>query len=237
MSNLSITEIVKKLLSEDNFKNQYLSAYLDRFVYNTTDLEKELTDGERKKAIENMLKAFQYLMQLDNSKLSVIDISKIGNFINNDNGIEGFRKINVSAGKYAEWIPVQPSSIYYQLYSLLNNYYNVWTDLDVYEKEAMFHIFLMRIHPFEDGNKRMSKILMNANLINQNYPPVIITEGDTEVYYKFINKMDTVGFAKFLKERSLQELQTLMSYYKVMHGVPIEDSLIDKFGFEDGGRK
>ena len=34
---------------------------------------------------------------------------------------------------------------------------------DIYEREALFHIGLMRIHPFEDGNKRTAKIIMNAN--------------------------------------------------------------------------
>lgn len=237
MSNFSINDIFSKLLEEDEFKEQYFLAYLDRFVYNATDLEKGLNQEERKKAIESLLNAFHYLMQSDAPKLSPVDISVVGDFINKEDGIEGFRKINVSAGKYAEWTPVAANSIYYQLYSLLNNYYNVWTDRDVYEKEADFHIHLMRIHPFEDGNKRMSKIIMNANLVKQNYPPVIITEADTDIYYNFINNMDTSGFAKFLKERSLQELQTLMSYYKVMHKIPITSSVIEAINYDEGRGK
>lgn len=237
MSNIDITEIFEKLLSNPEFKEQYFLAFLDRFVYNTTDLEKGLNQEERKKAIESLLDAFHYLMQVEAPKLSPIDIVTVGNFINKDNGIEGFRKINVSAGRYAEWMPVPASSIYYQLYSLLNNYYNIWCDRDVYEKEALFHIHFMRIHPFEDGNKRMSKLLMNANLVKQNYPPVIMTESDTETYYNFINKMDVEGFAKFLKERSLQELQTLISYYKVAHNIPITDSVINTISDEDRRKK
>lgn len=237
MSNYSITEIFEKLLSNPEFKEQYLLAYLDRFVYNVTDLEKDLTQEKRKEAIESLLEAFHYLMQSDAPKISPLDIIKVGDCVNKDSGIEGFRKIKVSAGRYAEWTPVPVSSIYYYLYSLLNNYYNVWTDRDVYEKEAEFHIDLMRIHPFEDGNKRMSKIVMNANLVKQNYPPVIITENDTEIYYKFINNRDVEGFSRFLKERSLQELQTLISYYKVAHNIPITESLINTLEYEDGGRK
>lgn len=237
MSNFSITDIFEKLLSNSEFKEQYLLAYLDRFVYNVTDLEKNLTQEKRKEAIENLLEAFHYLMESEAPKLSPIDIIKVGDFVNKDSGIEGFRKIEVSAGKYAEWTPVASSSIYYSLYSLLTNYYNVWNNRDVYEKEAAFHIDLMRIHPFEDGNKRMSKIIMNANLVKQNYPPVIITEGDTEIYYNFINNQDVEGFSKFLKERSLQELQTLISYYKIAHNIPITESLVSTLDYEDGGRK
>lgn len=237
MSNYSITDIFKKLLSNPEFKEQYLLAYLDRFVYNVTDLEKDLTQEKRKEAIESLLEAFHYLMQSEAPKLSPFDIVEVGDFINREAGIGGFRKIEVSAGKYAKWTPAPASSIYYYLYSLLNNYYNVWDVRDVYEKEAEFHIDLMRIHPFEDGNKRMSKIIMNANLIKQNYPPVIITENDTELYYNFINNRDVEGFSKFLKERSLQELQTLISYYKVAHNIPITESLLNTLEYEDGGRK
>lgn len=237
MGNYSITDIFEKLLSNEEFREQYFLAYLDRFVYNATDLEKGISSEERKIAIENLLSAFHYLMELDASKLSPVDVSTVGDFVNREDGIEGFRRIEVSAGNYAEWEPVPPRSIYYSIYSLLDNYYNVWTYRDVYEKEAEFHIMLMRIHPFEDGNKRAAKILMNANFVKQNYPPVIITEGDTEKYYNFINNQDVEGFANFLKERSLQELQTLISYYKVAYKIPITDSVIDAMNNDEGGRK
>lgn len=239
MSNYSITEIFDKLLEDKKFRNNYFLAYLDRFVYSATDLEKQLTSEKRKKAIESLLEAFNYLMEKGDEKLSPIDISIIGNFVNQDSGIQGFRKINVSAGKYADWIPVEPRSIYYYLYSLLDNYYNIWQERDVYEKEATFHIMLMRIHPFEDGNKRMAKIILNANLVKQNYPPVIITEEETEKYYEFINNQDVEGFATFLKSKSMQELNNIISNYKVAYNIPITESVYDTINLEnnEGGRK
>lgn len=237
MAAYSINEIFSKLLSNPDFREQYFFAFLDRFVYNATDLEKGLPNEKRGKAIENLIKAFHYLINIDNPKLSPYDIATVGDFVNKEDGIEGFRKVEVSAGSFANWTPVPVKSIYYSLYSLLDNYYNVWTYRDVYEKEAEFHIQLMRMHPFEDGNKRASKIIMNANFVKQNYPPVNITEGDTELYYNFINNQDVEGFAKFLKEKSLQELQTLMSYYKMVNRIPITDSIISTMNTVEGGRK
>jgi len=235
MSNVS--DIFEKLLVNEEFRQNYFLTYLDRFVYNTTDLEKGLTAEERKQAIESLLSAFNYLMESDSERLSPVDISAVGDFVNADAGIDGFRRVEVTAGKYAEWEPVPSRSIYYSIYSLLDNYYNVWRDRSVYEKEAAFHIYLMRIHPFEDGNKRAAKILMNANFVKQNYPPVIITEGDTLQYYNFINNIDVEGFAKFLKERSLQELNIMMSFYKAHHKIPISSSVVDEFDVDTGGRK
>jgi len=238
MSNFSINDIFQKLLEDENFREKYILSFLDRFVYKATDLEKGLTTEQRKKAISNLLDAYQYLILSVDDKLSPVDISYVGDSINKESGFEGFRKIEVSAGKYAEWAPVPSRNIYFSLYSLLDNYYNVWNDRDIYEKEAAFHITLMRIHPFEDGNKRTAKILMNANFVKQNYPPVVITEGDTDLYYRFINDQDVEGFAKFLKEKSLQELNILISYYKIAYDIPITDSILDVLGFTDipGGR-
>lgn len=235
MGNVGITDIFSKLLSDEEFKNEYLLAFLDRFVYSTTDLEKELDSEKRKKAIESLLEAYNFLMEHSDGKLSPYDLVNVGDAVNRETGIEGFRRIVVSAGHLAKWTPVAPSSIYYSLYSLFDNYYNVWCARDVYEKEAAFHIKLMRIHPFEDGNKRAAKIIMNANFVKQNYPPVVITEGETELYYEFINNEDVVGFAKFLKSKSLQELSTMMSYYKVAKKIPITDSVIETMTNEGSG--
>lgn len=237
MSNTTISDIFENVLNDDGLRRNYFLMYLDRFVYQTTDVEKGLNAEERKKAINSLISAFQYLGDLSADKMTPTDIVNVGDFVNEVAGITGFRKIQVSAGNYAEWEPELPRNLYYRIYSLINNYYNVWTYRDIYEKEAEFHIEFMRIHPFEDGNKRVAKILMNSNLIKQNHPPVIITEADTLQYYTFINNRDVEGFAKFLKERSLQELHIMMSIYKTANNIPITDSVIDALEMESGGRK
>lgn len=159
-------------------------------------------------------------------KISPSDIAEVGSMVNREAGISGFRKINVLAGNFANWSPSAPQKIYYDVYSLLDNYYNVWSyGNDVYEREARFHISLMRIHPFEDGNKRTAKLIMMANFVKQNYPPVILTERDTNTYYNFINNEDIKGFADFLRNRSFEELRTLISIYKTIHNIPIIEDM------------
>src|SRR5580698_3981576 len=39
---------------------------------------------------------------------------------------------------------------------------------------ALFHHKLVAIHPFDDGNGRLSRILMNLILMQKGYPPVVI---------------------------------------------------------------
>ena len=233
MTNLTTSEIFSLLMADDKFKDNYYLFFLDRFVYQAVDIENEKNSEKRKQIIENLLEAFNYLNKLDDCKLSPFDLIDIANIVNRDKGIEGIRKINVNAGKYAEWEPVPPEKIYSELYSLFDNYLNVWTDRDVYEKEALFHICLMRIHPFEDGNKRTFKLLLNANLIRQNIPPVVIGEAETDMYYNFINNEDIEGFSKYIKTKSLQELNSMMSLYKNIRNIPIIDSLTDELSADN----
>lgn len=227
MEKVEVNKIFEKLIEDKYFRDDYLLAYMDRFVYTATDLEKQLDYERRKNAIECLINAFIELNKYDGSMLSAYDLVKIGDIVNKDEGISGFRRINVSAGRYAKWVPVYSQKIIYELYNLLNNYYKVWIDRDVYEKEAAFHIYFMRIHPFEDGNKRTAKIILNYNLIKQNYPPVIISESETQIYYEFINNEDVIGFANYLREKSMNELNTMMSYYKVSNNIPITESVVD----------
>ena len=82
----------------------------------------------------------------------------------------------------------------------------------------MFHIELVRAQPFEDGNKRTARILTNYNLCKQNKAPVIISGCETDKYFTFIDNYDADGFAKFLEEKSKQELEVMLELYMKICG-------------------
>ena len=88
----------------------------------------------------------------------------------------------------------------------------------------MFHINFMRIHPFEDGNKRCVKIILASNLLKSFCAPIIITEEDTKEYYKYINNCDYDGFAEFLRQRSKLEMDTLVSLFKMKYNIPMDET-------------
>ncbi len=227
IDNKNIQTIFNELLKDEEFRNAYFMGFLDRFVYTTADIEEEINPNKRLKIVELMIEAFNNLINSEFDMLSPIEINMVGSIINREEGIAGFRKINVLPGEYAKWQPVAPSQIYYSLYSLIDNYYHIWNERDVFEKEAAFHIMLMRIHPFQDGNKRTSKLIMNVNFVKQNYLPVIINESETEIYYNFINNNDVMGFANFLKEKAIEELRILISQYKIYYKIPITKDIIE----------
>ena len=215
---------------KDEFYDKYLEFYIERFVYTSIDIEEDKEPEKLRKKKINLLNAFKFSLDSEKEILDVWDIRDLGDLVNvEDNVPEGFRRIIVGAGKYATFQPVLPREIISRLYTLLDNYKNIWCDLDVFEKEARFHIDFMRIHPFEDGNKRTAKTLLNRNLIYHDRAPVIIQEEDNEVYYNFINNRDYSGFAKFLENRSMSELTNMVALYKMLNSVPVDvngDSII-----------
>ncbi len=91
----------------------------------------------------------------------------------------------------------------------------MWSALeDPFEREAMFHINFIKIHPFEDANGRTRRIILVHNLIKNHLAPVIITEEEKQQYFDFIANDDYKGFADFLRQRSLEEEKIMNQLYE-----------------------
>ncbi|MEO8885164.1 MAG: Fic family protein [Mucilaginibacter sp.] len=94
---------------------------------------------------------------------------------------------------------------------------------------ALFHHKFVAIHPFDDGNGRLSRILMNLILMQAGYPPVVIKMDDRQNYYSLLSRADNNDnwpFVEYVAERVVSSLQL---YLKAAMGGDIdEDDDIDK---------
>lgn len=75
----------------------------------------------------------------------------------------------------------------------LVNWYNSEeqkANLSPVELAALFHYRYIRIHPFEDGNGRIARLLVNYILLRHNYPMVVIPTADRKNYLKSLGKCD-----------------------------------------------
>jgi len=64
---------------------------------------------------------------------------------------------------------------------------------------AEFHYRFIRIHPFDDGNGRTARIIMNFILMSYGYPPVIIKTQDKQNYFSFLRQADSGIIEPFIE--------------------------------------
>jgi Fic family protein len=94
---------------------------------------------------------------------------------------------------------------------------------------AEFHYKFIRIHPFDDGNGRTARILMNFILMQFGYPPVIIKTEDKENYYSVLQQADAAILEPFLDYIAGNLNRSLEIMIKGAKGEDIdEDDDIDK---------
>lgn len=92
----------------------------------------------------------------------------------------------------------------------LINWYNENNDvLHPVQLAAEFHYRFVSIHPFDDGNGRVSRLLMNYILLAHNYPMVIIKSKDKENYLTALQKADTgdlISIIEYIEKLAISAL-------------------------------
>ncbi|XP_054277832.1 protein adenylyltransferase Fic-like [Macrosteles quadrilineatus] len=78
---------------------------------------------------------------------------------------------------------------------------------------ALAHYKMVHIHPFNDGNGRTSRLLMNLILMQAGFPPVIVLKQNRHRYYKMLelaNGGDVRPFIRFIAESTEQTLDLFL---------------------------
>lgn len=88
---------------------------------------------------------------------------------------------------------------------------------------AEFHYRFIRIHPFDDGNGRLVRILMNFILMMKGYPPVIIKTEKKDEYFGALQQADSGNLEFFFEYIGEQLVRSLDIMIKGAKGEPIEE--------------
>lgn len=128
-----------------------------------------------------------------------------------------------------EWVRVghhlgaNPAFVNGLMHELVDHYHK---DKKTYflEKIAHFHAEFETIHPFGDGNGRIGRVLINKQLMDFGYPPIIIpNKSKKSDYYPlfelYLKKNDARGFAQLfalLLLESLHKRITLLTSKKIL---------------------
>ncbi len=95
---------------------------------------------------------------------------------------------------------------------------------------ALLHHRFVEIHPFDDGNGRMTRLLTNLALLKKNYPPIIVKKEQREEYYSILmSQADNGLFLPLINFMGECIKNSLHIYLKGAKGERIEEaSDIDK---------
>lgn len=86
-----------------------------------------------------------------------------------------------------------------------------------------FHYRFIRIHPFDDGNGRTARILMNFILMKNGFPPVVIKTQDKANYLSALRLADAGMIAAFVDYIASNLVNSLELMIRGAKGLSIED--------------
>ena len=199
---LNNKEYLKEFITRSTYHSNAIEAstltYAETYaiLYNDNSFKIEGKEPWEIYAVINYKKALDLLFENLNSNIEFDErfIKRINEIINeNINNTQRYRTLQVFI-RGSEHIPPAPEKIP----NLMNYFvYNYNNDIqEIFDKISKYHIEFEKIHPFEDGNGRTGRILLNYELLKNNLPPVVITKEDRVKYFEFLKNNDNVGFSQ-----------------------------------------
>ncbi len=220
LSNQRIFDVIS---NDKVFFRYYLNDYFYRLLINS-QIDKEY-----------LISLFIDFNAEKGKNLFPVNIIEFADKINKLFNKEGLRNYDFNDIKDPLYVPVKHSLVFQKFYSLLDSYRTLWSELEALERESFLHIHLMRIYPFIHNNELINLLILNSNLINNYYPPILITVNERSDYLSSITSGDALKFKNILTKKIDEEFNYLVNLYKKHYLFPdnisIEEIIIKKTNY------
>jgi Fic family protein len=167
---------------------------------------------------KNLSRVIEYKKQVSNKREMSTDLML---FLHkmlltgiNDDVAGRFRKGNEYV-RVGSFIAIPPEHIEKRIQENLIAYSSDFSSYFL-EKIARFHLEFETIHPFNDGNGRLGRVLMNYQLLRLGFPRIIIRQKEKQIYYRafelYRNDKKTQLMGKILTLALLESLHKRITY-------------------------
>jgi Fic family protein len=224
LEEITIAEIPELVYNSNAIENSTLSL---------EDTEKILAEGSIARKVnvrevyeaKNLAKLTESLLEKNKSLLHsklILSLHK-ALLTNIDDTIAGRFRIGKEWVRVGNHLGANPTFVPILMQELVDNY-NQNKISYFLDAVAHFHAEFETIHPFVDGNGRIGRVIINLQLMNLGFPPIIIQNKSkhTEYYTLFTQYQSTIKFGGFtelfalLLQESLHKRISILSAKKII---------------------
>lgn len=220
--------------NKESLLDMIFEAELPESVYNSNAIENStLTISETEKILldmevsrnvsvrevfeaKNLARVFEYIKNkistknIDKELITLLHKMLISNI---DEGIAGRFRKQYEYVRVGTYIAPAPEHIEAMIDALLLEYSSKQQEYFL-EKISNFHLEFEHIHPFCDGNGRIGRVLVNYQLMQLGFPPVIIRDKEKATYYKSFGEYRASNKKKNSTMNKVLSLAIMESFHK-----------------------
>ena len=224
LKEITLAEIPEMVYNSNAIENSTLSLEDTEKILAGGSLGRKVNVREVYEAI-NLAKITESLLEKNKSNLNIKLILSLHKTLltNIDDTISGRFRVGKEWVRVGNHLGANPQFVPTLMQELVDNY-NQNKISYFLDAVAHFHAEFETIHPFVDGNGRMGRVLINLQLMNLGFPPIIIQNKSkhTEYYPLFTKYQSTFKFGDFtelfalLLQESLHKRITILTAKKII---------------------
>lgn len=221
---LEETEIPESVYNSNSIENSTLTLKETEKILLEMEVDRTVSVREVFEA-KNLARVIEYVRtkaieeELNSEIILLLHKMLIGNI--NDDFAGRFRE----GGEYvrvAGHIGAPPEKVEGQISEIIAEFNS---DHEIYplDKISKFHLEFEKVHPFNDGNGRIGRVIINYQLKRLGFPPIIVRDKEKREYYSAFNEYNDNKLTKRMdKIISLGVLESLHKRTAYLRGDNIQ---------------